>query len=124
MERRKYSRISLDLLGVLESEVQRKNYIVHVRDVSLKGAFVELANFEEDPHIFSGQRYTLVIQLQATTKIVMKMTCRHVSGKSLGLECNHVDPESISHLKRLVEMNIGRSDVLNRELNVLIKAQS
>ncbi len=120
VERRRYSRIVLDLPGILESEVQRKSYTVHVRDVSLKGAFVELANFEEDPHLFSGQKYRLVIQLQATTKIVMYMTCRHVLGKKLGLECNRIDPESISLLKRLVEMNIGRSDVLNRELNVLI----
>lgn len=124
MERRKYSRVSLDLPGVLESDVQKKNYIVHVLDVSLKGAFVELANFEEDPHLFSGQKYKLTIQLQATTKIVMQMTCRHVSGKSLGLECNHIGPESISYLKRLVEMNLGRSDILNRELNVLINANA
>ena len=41
-------------------------------------------------------------------------------GKKLGLECNLIEPDSISHLKRLVEMNIGRSDILNRELNVLI----
>lgn len=122
MERRKYSRISLDLAGILEGEVQKKSYDVHVRDVSLKGAFVELANYEADPHLFSGQKYKLVIQLQATTKIVMYMTCKHVVGKKLGLECNRIDPESISLLKRLVEMNIGRSDVLNRELNVLINS--
>lgn len=120
MERRRYSRIYLDLAGVLESEVQHRSFGVHVRDVSLKGAFVELANYEEDPHLFKGQKYKLVITLQATTKIVMYMTCRHVMGKKLGLECNLIEPDSISHLKRLVEMNIGRSDILNRELNVLI----
>lgn len=122
MERRKYSRISLDLSGTLESEVQRKTYHVHVRDVSLKGAFVELANYEADPHLFAGQKYVLVIQLEATIKIVMHMVCRHVIGKKLGLECESIDQASIAHLKRLVEMNIGRSDILNRELSVLINA--
>ena len=50
----------------------------------------------------------------------MMMTCRHVIGKKLGLECDRIDPESISNLRRLVEMNVGRSDVLGRELNVLM----
>lgn len=120
MERRKYSRVALDLSGRLESEVQSKSYLVHIRDVSLKGAFVELCNFESDPHMFRGQKYKLVIELQATTKIIMHMVCRHVIEKKLGLECTRIDPESISLLKRLVEMNVGRSDILNRELNVLM----
>lgn len=120
MERRKYSRVALDLEGTLQSEVQKKNYMVLVHDLSLKGAFVELRNFEADPHFFKGQKYQLTVELQATTKIVMMMTCRHVIGKKLGLECDRIDPESISNLRRLVEMNIGRSDVFGRELNVLM----
>ena len=120
MERRKYSRVALDLEGTLQSEVQKKNYMVLVHDLSLKGAFVELRNFEADPHFFIGQKYQLTVELQATTKIVMLMTCRHVIGKKLGLECDRIDPESISNLRRLVEMNVGRSDILGRELNVLM----
>lgn len=120
MERRKYSRVALDLEGILQSEVQKKNYMVLVHDVSLKGAFVELRNFEDDPHFFKGQKYKLVIELQATTKITMLMICRHVIGKKLGLECERIDSDSISNLRRLVEMNVGRSDILGRELNVLM----
>ncbi|MCK0527283.1 MULTISPECIES: PilZ domain-containing protein [unclassified Anaerobiospirillum] len=120
MERRKYSRVALDLEGILQSEVQKKNYMVLVHDVSLKGAFVELRNFEDDPHFFKGQKYRLVIELQATTKITMLMICRHVIGKKLGLECERIDSDSISNLRRLVEMNVGRSDILGRELNVLM----
>ena len=120
MERRKYSRVALDLEGILQSEVQKKNYMVLVHDVSLKGAFVELRNFEDDPHFFKGQKYRLVIELQATTKITMLMICRHVIGKKLGLECERIDSDSISNLRRLVEMNVGRSDILCRELNVLM----
>ena len=111
MERRKYSRVALDLEGILQSEVQKKNYMVLVHDVSLKGAFVELRNFEDDPHFFKGQKYRLVIELQATTKITMLMICRHVIGKKLGLECERIDSDSISNLRRLVEMNVGRSDI-------------
>ncbi len=121
MERRKYSRVALDLEGTLQSAVQTKTYMVLVHDLSLKGAFVELRNFEQDPHMFSGQKYILTVALQATTKIQMTMTCRHVIGKKLGLECNRIDPESIANLRRLIEMNVGRSDILGRELNVLMQ---
>lgn len=124
MERRKYSRVALDVEGLLTSEVQNKPYMVLVHDVSLKGAFVELRNFEEAPHMFSGQKYKLTISLQATTKITMLMTCRHVFGKKLGLECDRIDPESIANLRRLVEMNVGRSDILDRELNVLMHQEN
>lgn len=126
MENRKYSRINLDLPGTLETDVNglKKSYRVHVRDVSLKGAFVELANYEVDPQLFISKKYTLTISLQATIKIVMKMICRHVSGHSLGLECENIDSNSIAHLKRLVEMNLGRSDILNRELSVLLKTNA
>lgn len=120
MERRKYSRVALDLDGTLKSPTQTKTYMVKVYDLSLKGAFVELRNFEEDPHMFSGQKFDLTVDLQVTTKIVMHMTCRHVIGKKLGLECDRIDSESIGNLRRLIEMNVGRSDILGRELSVLM----
>lgn len=124
MERRKYSRVALDLEGTLQSAVQPKTYMVLVHDLSLKGAFVELRNFEQDPHMFSGQKYILTVSLQATTKIHMTMTCRHVIGKKLGLECDRIDPESIANLRRLIEMNVGRSDILGRELGVLMQSNT
>ena len=122
MDRRKFSRISLDFIGTLQGEVQRRTYSVHVRDVSLKGAFVELAKYEDVPHFFPGQKYVLTIQLQPTIKIVMYMTCRHVVKNKLGLECDRIDPESISTLKTMLENNLGRADVMNRELNVLMNS--
>jgi hypothetical protein len=37
----------------------------------------------------------------------------------LGFVCRHIDLESISHLRRLVELNLGDESLLERELAAL-----
>ncbi len=40
----------------------------------------------------------------------------------LGFECQHIDLDSISHLRRLVELNLGDEELLERELALLVSA--
>jgi hypothetical protein len=37
------------------------------------------------------------------------------------LKCNFIDVDSISHLKRMVELNLGDASLLNRELMLFIE---
>ena len=37
----------------------------------------------------------------------------------LGFVCRHIDLDSISHLRRLVELNLGDESLLERELAAL-----
>jgi hypothetical protein len=40
----------------------------------------------------------------------------------MGLQTEHIDLDSISHLRRLIELNVGDADILNRELGELVHA--
>jgi hypothetical protein len=44
----------------------------------------------------------------------------HVEGEHVGLLCRSIDIESITHLRRLLEINLGDAKLLERELKALI----
>jgi hypothetical protein len=39
----------------------------------------------------------------------------------VGVRCVEIDLESISHLRRLVELNLGDAELLHRELSALVR---
>jgi hypothetical protein len=43
-------------------------------------------------------------------------------GRQVGVQCGSIDLESITHLRRLVEMNLGGGSLLERELKALLAA--
>ncbi|CAB1367753.1 PilZ domain-containing protein [Denitratisoma oestradiolicum] len=90
---------------------------VLVADLSLKGALVEAG---ADWHGKSGDHCRLRIPLAEGIEINMWVTVAHVSGRSIGLRCEDIDLDSITHLRRLVELNAGDAGLLERELGALV----
>jgi len=60
------------------------------------------------------------IHLSDQIDIFMQGRVAHQESGRLGLECQSIDLESIQHLRRLIELNIGNSDAMERELCELI----
>ncbi len=89
----------------------------HLGDISLKGALLEM---EEIGSIRSGDRCRLQIDLSPEISIRMQMTVMHVAGQRLGLRCDEIDLDSITALRRLVELNSGDPILLERELGALV----
>jgi hypothetical protein len=56
--------------------------------------------------------------------IVIKMAAEvaHLDGSDAGLRCVAIDLESITHLRRLIEMNLGNPKLAERELRALLAA--
>ena len=50
----------------------------------------------------------------------MNVKVAHVEGRYAGLVCEGIDIDSVTHLRRLVELNLGDPDLLDRELSSLI----
>ncbi|MBA1148397.1 PilZ domain-containing protein [Ectothiorhodospiraceae bacterium WFHF3C12] len=84
-----------------------------VVDISLKGALVRLA--PHHPAVPEGPG-RLCIELAPGAEIVMECEIAHREGRQLGLHCLHIDIDSVSHLRRLLELNLGDPELLNREL--------
>jgi hypothetical protein len=115
-ERRRFSRIAFHRPA--ELEVKGKPTGCDLLDVSLKGALVEVpAGFADEV----GTGCSLSIHLDAgDATIRMEGEIAHRQGEFVGVRCDEIDLESIAHLRRLVELNLGDDEVLHRELAALV----
>ena len=85
-------------------------------DLSLKGCLLGFEfPWEEDPE----KLCTLTLQLSEEIKIKMELSATHAVDNKAGFKCEHIDIDSISELRRLVELNLGSSDLLERDLLAL-----
>ncbi len=114
-EKRHFSRILFDATCTLhQGEVQWQTELL---DISLKGMLAKQPNdFEAN----SSAPFEAVIALSETGEsIIMSLKLVHQEASHLGYECEYIDIDSITHLKRLVELNLGDPELLNRELGAL-----
>ena len=113
--RRQFSRIQFNTEARLSLPSGESG--VEVLDLSLKGALVRSARSLAG-HI--GSKGTLIIRLdEMGTTIHMEITVTHQAGNDYGLACREIDLDSITHLRRLVELNLGDEKLLERELSKL-----
>ena len=113
-DKRSFHRIFYNAEAVLEGEgVRHARKIV---DLSLKGCLLE---FSESWQADEDTLYTLSLYLTSEISIVMTVSLKRTAGTQLGFQCRHIDIDSISRLRRLVELNLGDSELLERELAAL-----
>ena len=112
---RRFSRIVFSCPALLDLKVARAE--CQVRDVSLKGALVEV----EGLRVKAGDTCALAIRLDDGDAVIrMDGEVVHVNGTRVGIKSDEMDLESIEHLRRLVEVNLGDEDILHRELAALV----
>jgi hypothetical protein len=51
--------------------------------------------------------------------VTMSGVVVHLEGQHIGMECQNIDLTSLTHLRRLVELNTGDAELMNRELSHL-----
>ncbi len=119
-ERRRFSRIPFQANAHIKAYKGELHLNCDVIDISLKGILITL------PLGWNGEmhdKYKIDLLLQ-DAQLVIKMyaSVAHVDNDSVGFLCEHIDLDSISHLKRLVELNLGNEKLLHRELSALINS--
>lgn len=114
-ERRKHTRISFDAdLCISSSTLEIHPELL---DISFRGMLVRIS---PEQKLDADQELEATLTLDDhQTEIHMRVYPRHREGELQGLECSRLDPESWSMLRRLVELNLGDADLLNRELVAL-----
>jgi hypothetical protein len=115
-ERRHFTRLPYDAPAQLTTLDDRLD--VKLLDISLKGALVRLP----DPGALApGMLCLLGLPLDGEgQRIAMAVEVAHVQGDHAGLLCRSIDIDSITHLRRLIELNLGDMSLLDRELMTLI----
>jgi len=117
-ERRHFVRVGFDAPALLTTATDA--YSVHVQDLSLKGALLMVpaqANLE------AGVLCQLTIPLADTgNHIAMSAEVAHMEGLHTGLLCRGIDLDSVTHLRRLIELQLGDPALLERDLGELTMA--
>lgn len=88
-------------------------------DISLKGALIKVP---PTWHARIDDSCQIKLKLADNANILMHAVVAHVDGPRVGLRCEHMDIDSITHLRRLVELNSGDADLLDRELAELLRS--
>lgn len=117
-ERRQFARVSFDAPAELITVDTRLH--VSVLDLSLKGALLKLPAAAS---VAMGEPCLLCIRLDgAEQRIMMGAEVAHLDGERAGLILRSIDIESVTHLRRLIEVNLGEAYLLERELKALLAA--
>ena len=118
-DRRQFQRISFDKQANLTLAGQ--SLTCEIIDLSLHGALVNLSNsaMAESKLIDHTGQLTFHLGDQDNT-IKMSVTVSHHEQQHIGLQCTDIDLDSISHLRRMIELNTGDSQLLKREFAALL----
>ncbi|MDT4838014.1 Cyclic diguanosine monophosphate-binding protein [compost metagenome] len=113
-ERRRFHRIAFDAPTEIVQGTRR--WTVELHDVSFRGLLVKRPrDWNGDP----DQSFSANIELADDVHVEMEVVLTRTQNDLLGFVCRHIDLDSISHLRRLVELNIGDETLLERELAAL-----
>jgi len=83
----------------------------------MKGVLVQLAT---PATVQADQRCTFDLTLSDNeTHITMSVRVAHVNGDRAGFLWERIDAESLTHLRRLLELNLGDADLVERDLSQL-----
>jgi len=114
---RRFTRIPFHVPAQLE--VQGGKLPCALLNVSLRGALVELSS---GPVPTAGSSCAVTIDLDpgSGARIRMDGDVAYQRGRQVGIRCDELDLESIQHLRRILEVNVGDEAVVLKELGELV----
>ncbi len=114
-ERRRFSRIDFD--ARVEIAQGNQNWQAQLLDISLKGLLLAKMGLYQ---LHPTTPILVKIILSDQTSIAMSVNIVHQTLEQPHLACIAIDIDSISHLRRLIELNLGDASAADRELSDLI----
>lgn len=112
--RRQFRRIAFD--GEVRLYSDRAMWTTRLIDISLKGALVDRPDGWEG---VNGKRQRLDLRIATGLIISVAGLIAHAGTRSIGYRFDKMDLDSFVRLKRLIELNLGDPEMLNRELGSL-----
>lgn len=116
-ERRRFSRIDFD--ARVELAQGDHNWQAQLLDISLKGVLLAKMGIYQ---VQTNLPLLVKIILSDQTSIAMTSQIVHQTLEQLHLNCTGIDIDSVSHLRRLIELNLGDAAAADRELSELLAA--
>ena len=113
-DRRHYQRVDFDAEVLME--YGNASWVCHLIDISLKGLLVV---FPDGVDANKGEIYQMEFRLGSDAAIHMHVKVKHVQDNQVGLEWGDIDLESLTHLRRLLELNLPDPEEMHREISEL-----
>jgi len=114
-EQRKHYRVLFDTLASIH--INASNMQAYMIDISLQGALIKKPDAWTAKVGDTGQ--LRIVLSDNVTAISMDVKVAHIEDDHVGFHCEHIDIDSITHLRRLVELNLGDPEMLEREFSAL-----
>lgn len=110
-DRRHYQRISFIAdVGVSHND---RHWVCALEDISLKGLLI-VAPPGVEPE--DGESYSIDLRLGEGASINMIAQISHTKGANWGLHWDNIELDGLTHLRRLLELNMADPDEMHREL--------
>lgn len=113
-QKRAFTRIFFDAETIVSQG--NRDYIVQLLDISLRGILIEIL---PEQVLAEDNPLDVCIHLGGDLQICMTAHIANKRDNRLGLVCDFIDVDSMTHLRRLVELNTGDTTLLERELHLL-----
>ncbi|WP_430460201.1 PilZ domain-containing protein [Thalassolituus sp. LLYu03] len=93
----------------------------HCLDISLRGVLLVRP---EDVNWKLEQQLVVTLQLSESEAITMHCSLVHIDDDVVGCACDSMDLDSMTALRRLLELNMADPSAVNRELAELVRPRS
>jgi hypothetical protein len=114
--RRQFSRIQFQTEARVY--IESGEFPVEILDLSLQGALFRPLVAASIP---TGSNAILQLRLDELGPMIrLNGAISHAKEGHYGLACYEIDIDSITHLRRLIELNLGDSSLLDREFHNLL----
>lgn len=94
-------------------------HVCELIDISLQGALIAACSGATPEE---GTACTLKVSLDdnGDNQIIMQGTVAHKIENRVGIYCDSIDLDSMAHLRKLVEYNLGDVELVDRDLGALV----
>ncbi len=115
-DRRKFQRVLFDA----DTKIEQNSVSIPARliDISLNGALLQRPkHWSANP----GDKVSISISLDQGEQFFIHMQAKvaHIEDDTIGMHCEDIDMDSITFLRRLMELNLGDPELMERELSAL-----
>ena len=122
-DRRHFQRVHFTARATLSQN--QHSVPVEIVDLCLNGVLVDHFNSRE---FDLKQPLQLRLELSEQDAIATRLRCAHehqpVGDRRCGFQCDSIDLDSIVHLRRLVELNLGSASALDRDFSELLSCHN
>lgn len=119
-EQRHFTRIPFNTSVIIVNSRTGYKLMAELLDISFKGVLISRPKDWLDE---SGEHYNLNLQLAGDEiEINLDIVAVHTEQDHIGFKTDHMDLDTATNLRRLVELNLGDESLLERELSELTQA--